>query len=91
MLSAVASSWSKRRVARPTAVPHSAPATTSLGQCALVRSREWATAIATGVTTSPAAGLSHAIAVVNAAAVAAWDEGNDEDVGLRTNAWYAGK
>jgi hypothetical protein len=43
----------------------------SLGQCARVRSREWATAPATGATTNPAAGLSHAIAVVNAAAVAA--------------------
>jgi hypothetical protein len=35
MLSAVAGSRSRRRVATLTAVPHSAPATTSLGQCAL--------------------------------------------------------
>jgi hypothetical protein len=58
-------------VASPTAIPHNAPATTSLGQCALVRSREWATATATGATTNPTAGLSRAIAVVNTAAVAA--------------------
>lgn len=75
----------------PTVIPHTAPATTSLGQCALVRSREWATATATGATSNPVAGLSHAIAVVNAAAVAAWDEGNDDDVGWCTNAWYAGR
>jgi hypothetical protein len=67
-------------------IPHSVPAATSLGQCALVRSREWATATATGATASPAMGLSHAMAVVKAAAVAAWDEGNDDDVGLCTNA-----
>ncbi len=52
-------------------MPHSVPAITSLGQCALVRSREWATATAIGATTNPAAGFSRAIAVVNAAAVAA--------------------
>ncbi len=58
-------------MASPTAMPHSVPAITSLGQCALVRSREWATATAIGATTNPAAGFSRAIAVVNAAAVAA--------------------
>jgi hypothetical protein len=60
-----------RRAATPTAIPHIAPATTSLGQCALVRSREWATATATGATNNPTTGLSHVIAVVKAAAVAA--------------------
>lgn len=85
MLSAVAGSRSRRRVTTPTATPHSAPAITSLGQCALLRSREWATATATA-TANPVVGLTHATAVVNAAAVAAWDEGNDDDVGLYTNA-----
>jgi hypothetical protein len=32
-------------------------------------------------------GLSHAVAVVNAAAVAACEEGNDDEVGLWISAW----
>ena len=81
---------SQRRVASATPAPSATPVATSLVQCTPTCTREYATVRASGTTHVAAFGLSIATAVANAAAEAAWPEGNDDDVGGKSSERYSG-